>query len=523
MPYEFIISKKVVIIGCLISTTCLLYFLFVNSLQQLNGSTYSPVRVEHYKRNYDEFIIADPRGSSKVKLNVSHAFITSIYYYPTSKSLGSNAVAFNMAIDQRSNQMRNHTFNVIGTNSSTSLFSTATSQAEGVGNCRYTTLMGRINTVENLEKLEIESNGVTVEVPFKMARYSAPKPVIICISPQFVAEQWQIFMMHVNAANRFGGHLHVYLTSIIESYFELMKVYEREGYLTLDYWLRMKLMSTESPYFDPNSNIEWRNQAGAETDCLLQYKEAAEYIAFFDMDDILFPKNYPTYLEEFNAVLAANPGTNYMFYGRREHEFVKAPTLSEFSFVDLVASLRSSIVVKRGKVVVRPEAYNSTWIHYSKHVTFMTRANVTSPTLVHVQLPVEKNGKRKNKSRDMWKISFGKLKETIREDDIKAIEEDIYRIRNLSSTMTLASNLPSSDFYLPIVFKCYYDAFYGPAFDHKPGGFGCPNADFCQLPQRDDYKCIHSDAKYYSGPYMKPVTYHFTTDSFWSKNIGCYQ
>ena len=170
-----------------------------------------------------------------------------------------------------------------------------------------------------------------------MARYTAPKPVIICISPQFVAEQWQIFLMHVHVANRwvlflgsfkntsyrFGGHLHIYLTSIIESFFELMKEYEREGYLTLDFWLRMKFEHTTTPYFEPNENIEWRNQAGAQTDCLLQYKEAAEYISFFDMDDILFPKNYPTYLEEFNAEWALQPDATSVFYGRREHEFVK--------------------------------------------------------------------------------------------------------------------------------------------------------------------------------------------------------
>ena len=122
---------------------------------------------------------------------------------------------------------------------------------------------------------------------------------------------------------RFGGHLHMYITSMIESYFELMKVYERLGYLSLDYWLRMKFTTVETPYFEPNGNIEWRNQAGAETDCLLQYKEAAEYIAFFDMDDILFPASYPTYLEEFNAEWALQPNATSLLYGRREHEFIK--------------------------------------------------------------------------------------------------------------------------------------------------------------------------------------------------------
>uniref|UniRef100_A0A1I7V032 Glycosyltransferase family 92 protein n=1 Tax=Caenorhabditis tropicalis TaxID=1561998 RepID=A0A1I7V032_9PELO len=467
-------------------------------------------------------IVNDPSGTSKAKLPVSHAFMNSVYYYPTSKSLGDNAIAFTMAIDQHSYSMKDHTFNVIGYNSTNFVQSTATSQTEGIGRCRYTTMMARTNTLPNLERIEIETNGVYVDIPFKMARYSAPKPVIICISPQFAAEQWQMFVMHVHAANRFGGHLHIYLTSIIESYFELMKEYERQGYITLDYWLRMKFENTKTPYFEPNANVEWRNQAGAQTDCLLQYKEAAEYIAFFDMDDILFPKDYPTYSEEFNAVLASNPGTNYLFYGRREHEFVKASTLSEFTFTDLVRSLRSSQTVKRGKVVVRPEAYNSTWIHNSKHVSFKTSVQVKSPTLVHVQLPIDKSEKR-NYSRDLWKIEFGPLNETIREDDIRAIEEDIYRIKNLTSISSLAPLLPSSDYYLPIVFKCYFDSFYKDTFVTKIGVPRCPNADVCELPQREDYKCIHSDARYYSGPDMQPVTYHFTSDSFWSKDIGCYQ
>ncbi|CAL2040175.1 unnamed protein product [Caenorhabditis brenneri] len=467
-------------------------------------------------------VVSDPTGTFRAKLPVSHAFINSVYYYPTSKSLGENAIAFTMAIDHHSNNMGHHTFNVLGYNSTNMIKSIATAQTEGISRCQYTTMMARTNTLSRLEKIEIESNGVSVEVPFKLARYTAPKPVIICISPQFAAEQWQLFVMHVHAANRFGGHLHIYLTSIIESYFDLMKEYERQGYITLDYWLRMKFAKPRTPYFEPNENVEWRNQAGAQTDCLLQYKEAAEYIAFFDMDDILFPRDFPTYLEEFNAVLHANPGRNYLFYGRREHEFVKASTLSEFSFTELVQSLRSSQTVKRGKVVVRPEAYNSTWIHNSKHVSFATSVQVSSPTLVHVQLPVDKNGKR-NHSRDLWKIEFGPLIEKIREDDIKAIEEDIYRIKNLTTVSSLAPFLPSSDFYLPIVFKCYFDSFYKDTFVTKIGVPRCPNADVCELPQREEYKCIHSDAEYYSGPDMQPVTYHFTTNSFWSKDIGCYQ
>ncbi|CAI2352026.1 unnamed protein product [Caenorhabditis sp. 36 PRJEB53466] len=426
-----------------------------------------------------------------------------------------------MAIDQRSVDLTNATFNIVGSNATASEASLATSQLEGIGTCRYTTLMAKGNTVANLSKLEFESNGITVEIPFKVARYTAPSPVIICISPQFVAEQWQMFLMHVHAAHRFGGHLHVYVTSMIAAYFELMKEYERQGYMTLDFWLRMKFTHSQTAYFEPNANVEWRNQAGAETDCLLQYKEAAQYIAFFDMDDILFPKNYATYLQEFNAEWALQPNSSSILYGRREHEFVKAETLSEFSFIELVDSLKSSPLVKRGKVVVKPERYNSTWIHYSQHEDLSTRHKVEHPSLVHVQRPLQKHSD--NKMTTLWKMEFGQLNETIRADDVAAIEADIWRMRNLSQVALISQNLPDKDFYLPIVFKCYYDAFYGPAFDHQKGRIGCPNADFCELPQREEYKCVHSNAQYFSGPHMEPVTYHFTQDSHWSRTIGCYQ
>ncbi|CAI2352027.1 unnamed protein product [Caenorhabditis sp. 36 PRJEB53466] len=479
-------------------------------------------------------VLEDPTRRLTRILPVSHVFISSVYYYPTSKSLGPNAIAMSMAVDSKNFNVKNATYSVVGSNGTHTELSVATSQTEGVPTCRYAPAMARTNTVANLTKLEMESNGVKIEIPFKMARYTAPSPVIICISPQFVAEQWQMFLMHVHAAHRFGGHLHVYVTSMIAAYFELMKEYEREGYMTLDFWLRMKFTHSQTAYFEPNANVEWRNQAGAETDCLLQYKVGSTFGRVVDVclgggtvhcilrhGRYSVPKNYPTYLQEFNAEWALQPNSSSILYGRREHEFVKAETLSEFSFIELVDSLKSSPLVKRGKVVVKPERYNSTWIHYSQHEDLSTRHKVEHPSLVHVQRPLQKHSD--NKMTTLWKMEFGQLNETIRADDVAAIEADIWRMRNLSQVALISQNLPDKDFYLPIVFKCYYDAFYGPVMVEGKGLDHCPNADLCDLPQREDYKCIHSDAEYFSGPHMEPFTYHFSNNSHWSKNIGCYQ
>lgn len=122
-------------------------------------------------------------------------------------------------------------------------------------------------------------------------------------------------------------------------------------------------------------------------------------------------------------------------------------------------------------------------------------------------------------------MEFEPLNETIREEDIKAIEYDFWRMRNQSRVVEISKRLPSEDFYLPIVFKCYYDSFYGFIFDNKrrKGPMQCPNADLCELPQREEYRCVHSDAEYYSGPHMEPFTFHFSSNSFWTKDIGCYQ
>lgn len=163
---------------------------------------------------------------------------------------------------------------------------------------------------------------------------------------------------------------------------------------------------------------------------------------------------------------------------------------------------------------------NVNW-HPKKLYLLIYSREIVSPNLVHVQRPLEEDSN--NEMTDVWQMEFGVLNETIRQSDIKAIDKDIARMKKIPKIKKIASKLPLTDFYLPIVFQCYYAAFYGAAFDGRAGGFGCPNADNCRLPQREEHKCVHSDAEYYSGPHMVPFTYHFSNNSFWNWNIGCYQ
>ncbi|VDO80820.1 unnamed protein product [Haemonchus placei] len=75
--------------------------------------------------------------------------------------------------------------------------------------------------------------------------------------------------------------MHLYVRSMVSPVFELLKIYEKEGYLTIQPWLRVTLLTIDERQFNPNINIEFRNQAAAQTDCLLQYKVSVTILMLF--------------------------------------------------------------------------------------------------------------------------------------------------------------------------------------------------------------------------------------------------
>lgn len=52
------------------------------------------------------------------------------------------------------------------------------------------------------------------------------------------------------------------------------KAYERKGVVRIEPWAAIKLdgETTTQLGYDPNAEIEWRNQPAAQTDCLLLFK-----------------------------------------------------------------------------------------------------------------------------------------------------------------------------------------------------------------------------------------------------------
>ncbi|KAH7701462.1 Protein F59C6.8, partial [Aphelenchoides avenae] len=94
-------------------------------------------------------------------------------------------------------------------------------------------------------------------------------------SPLFYAERWQIIVLALELYRQFGVDMQVYyIQSALEEIRNLLEVYERLGRLRIEPWTLIELAKSgqRTLGYDPNTEMEWRNQASAHTDCLLNYK-----------------------------------------------------------------------------------------------------------------------------------------------------------------------------------------------------------------------------------------------------------
>ncbi|EGT31146.1 hypothetical protein CAEBREN_18608 [Caenorhabditis brenneri] len=467
------------------------------------------IQYDSFKRALAEKVFGDP-------LTNTDAYIVNTYYYPKSKSLGENALA--MVLLMNRNTMRDITkykMQLVATNGSgDSVKVTPKILKEAYANCAYINIVAHAQGIENMNKLEIVEGETRMEIPFRSPRTSAPAPVIICISPQFVAEQWQIFVSHAHIAHVYGGHLHLYVTSILESYFDLVKEYEKLGYVTLDFWMRYKFQNSTLDSPEPNSNVEWRNQAGATTDCLLQYKEVASFITFVDLDDVLVPRGFDSYFDEFSSLYYFYPNILTFQYPKREIMLHNKPTIHDINLVEQFSHPWFGTYEDTGKIVARPIDLNSMWIHRSFYVPDKKFHVVNHNFLLHMQRPVDTNGQDPITYEMRSFAIFKNLK--LNESVLEPVQRNLERVLNSTSFQKVASQLPTHAYYFPIMYRCYYEKYY-KSLDNT-----CPNGEGCLIPQRSDFPCIHSDADYKSGPLMTPVTFHYHENPRWSKDIGCY-
>ncbi|KAK6011383.1 hypothetical protein OSTOST_23537, partial [Ostertagia ostertagi] len=196
---------------------------------------------------------------------------------------------------------------------------------------------------------------ISIQIPFRepvLKKYD----VVTCIAPLFrQREQWQQALFAAHIYKKYGSHMHLYIRSM--------------GYLTIQPWLRITLLTIDEMEFNPNINVEFRNQAAAQTDCLLQYKESASYIAFMDLDDVLIPRLADSYLEEFAHLFHSMPNVAYIHYVKENTKLDVATHPNKFTLRAMLSTIQFEMVSETGKMVANPLYVNHTWIHHPTYVT----------------------------------------------------------------------------------------------------------------------------------------------------------
>ncbi|VDM59655.1 unnamed protein product [Angiostrongylus costaricensis] len=465
-------------------------------------------------------------------------FLISAYYYRTSKSLGNHSIALLLTGDFTAvEELKN--VEIVGWSSENNVITPAPIQRITPHKvCRWISMFVTAPLLPNPQGLALSVGNKLVEIPFRAA-VAKHYDVVTCITPLFGNEQWQHALLAAHVYRRFGSHMHLYVRSMVSPLYELMKIYENEGYLSIQPWIRITLLTISELQFNPNINVEFGNQAAAQTDCLLQYKESASYIAFMDLDDLLIPRVSNTYLDEFTHLFQSLPNVAYIHYLRENTKLSAARSASELSLSEMLSSIQFDEINETGKLVVDVRYINTTWIHYPVSVAGgMERFDVPDyinviTNLKHMELAsssmtlkmthiVTSESESRSDVYDLF------MPHTIEDDDerplleqrhIDEIQSDFERMRNTADLTNILSRLPKSFVYLPVIAKCFEDIFYKYHHSERFKNIKCPGPDRCQFPR--GIMCYNSAGWFHSISDGSKFNLHFATDANFVEQDGC--
>uniref|UniRef100_A0A1I7TW08 Glycosyltransferase family 92 protein n=1 Tax=Caenorhabditis tropicalis TaxID=1561998 RepID=A0A1I7TW08_9PELO len=461
------------------------------------------------------------------------AFITSAYYYPTSKSLGDNALALVMNINLVK-PPRNESeppyppdpaeLVIMAKNDTASV--TVRAHYDRVAHhevCHVVPIFATVKLLPNVKSISMVGDDGMVEIPFQIPSYSKVD-VVVCTSPLFVSEQWQNFLFAMHIYRKYGAFVNLYLISSVTSFYELMKEYEREGDLKIQPWVKVEFPGVSRTIVDPFNHIEFRNQAAAQTDCLLQFKESARFVTFLDLDDVLIPKLAPTYAEEFQKLMNGKRKLAYMTYHKENYVATTARYSSKFSLRNMFSSLECKHTRETGKIVLDPRNLNYTWIHFPPSMPDgFEKYDVTENVITHLKTITWADDQDEFSHTLIEPLYFDNSSDKIISSrEIFEIENDLRRMISRPRIRAIFERLPSSHHFTDLVVKCYNNRYYRYHYSGRISEIICPGPHLCGFHQHPKIKCTHVAATHKKMKTMNPITYYYATDPHFTEDIGCY-
>uniref|UniRef100_A0A7I4XYV9 Glycosyltransferase family 92 protein n=1 Tax=Haemonchus contortus TaxID=6289 RepID=A0A7I4XYV9_HAECO len=136
--------------------------------------------------------------------------------------------------------------------------------------CKWVPFIAVGQVSEGMTSLTLSTGEKGMAVPIRRP-YSENHDVVACFSPLFLNERWQLLLLTAEVYSYYGAAMHFYVRSMITDLFLILTQYRNTR---VQPWPAVRLGSkrANSVEFDPNIELEFRNQAAAMTDCLLLHK-----------------------------------------------------------------------------------------------------------------------------------------------------------------------------------------------------------------------------------------------------------
>ncbi|KAL7078785.1 hypothetical protein ACQ4LE_002187 [Meloidogyne hapla] len=400
--------------------------------------------------------------------------------------------------------------------------------------CGWSVFLAVCPTVQSpiqftLRDMKVLSTSVTV--PYRKVS-NEHLPVVACFSPLFFNERWQLIIPTLEIYRQYGVSLQVfYIQSMLVEILDFMRIYENEKIIKIEAWTKfnitMPVISSFKPLdYDPNAELEWRNQAAAHTDCLLYYKEAAEFIIISDLDDVLIPRlGDGTFLDEFRHLSVELPNSAGFYYNRYNTHLITSNDPKEFSLLSLINSARIAEEWEDPKYVVKPTYVQSVWLHWPGIVDKgqMYLVPDSQNFILHFRnwSMIDHNEIDIPEIKRVFKLFNYQISDIIRPGMAAKLEDNFRKF--LSKTPQLAkkfSLLPHRVIYYPIISACYNRIFYG----RRKRPLNCPGPLRCLLPSIPGINCAIGIRHYEHAAINKHVVIHYPLEgkgTFYINNGGC--
>ncbi|KAI1726192.1 glycosyltransferase family 92 domain-containing protein [Ditylenchus destructor] len=358
--------------------------------------------------------------------------------------------------------------------------------------------------------------------------------VVACFSPLFYNERWQLIIPTLEIYRQLGVTLQVYyIQSMLVEILRFIQLYERLNVTKVETWSKLSVMNLNPSNssllpldYDPNAELEWRNQAAAHTDCLLNYREAAEFVIISDIDDVLFPRLGKTFLDEFRILSSQFPAAAGFSYNRYNTELITSNDPDDFSLSALINSARIAREWEDPKYVVKPSYVQSVWLHWPGIMDrgYMQQVPDRLNFMVHFRnwSMVDYGASIMPRMQRSFELFQYQISDVIQPPATADIEANFRKfLKENSPGEILFDNLPRQVRYYPLIAECYNRIFYARA--KRPQN--CPGPMRCHLPPIEGLQCALANHEQYNHKAINSrVMVHFPNSpqgQFIISHTGC--